>query len=641
MKKLIIFLLCLSITTVIEAREIPVEEFFKDSTIISLNVSPDGKHYAATVKINGDTQLAVLDAKTKQIKARFNFKRDNLEIGRFGWFNNERVYATMIRKVGPLAQAARTGYLFAGSIDGTKKVQLLPAPKKPGRSAERPRNYNFMSFLKDDPRNILISMSKGGFTEVYKLNVYTGSRKKVDKSPKKYASLLIDHNKEVRVSVSTDPDEEKVYIHTRKQGADDWEAFAEYDDKSVGIDPLGFSKDNQKVFLNVREKGKQRGIYLLDLKTKDMQLIHEIKGDADVIGSVYDNDTDKPEIVGIRMMPGKYETQFFDVSHPRAKLDAGLRAAFPEDEVSLVNLTDDGNKALVRVWSDRRPGRFFMMDTKTFKLEYLLDVRDWVKPEEMAEMKAVSFKARDGLEVRGYLTLPKGKSKDLPMILMVHGGPYGVQDRWGYNREVQFFANRGYAVFQVNYRGSGGRGSSYQYDAYKQMGMEMQDDLTDATLWAVEQGYADKERLCIYGASYGGYASMMGVVKEPDLYKCAIAYVGLYDINLWKKADTWRSEYGRRFVREAWGIDDPEFVKERSPINHLDKLKAAIFLVHGKDDARVVIDNHDDLAEALDERGYPYESLVKAFEGHGFRNPENNYELYTKLQKFLEKHIGK
>ncbi|MCO7227089.1 S9 family peptidase [Pleionea sp. CnH1-48] len=640
MKKLFIFLLCLSITTVIEAREIPVEDFFKDSTIISLNVSPDGKHYAATVKINGNTQLAVLDAKTKQIKARFNFKRDNLEIGRFGWFNNERIYATMIRKIGPLAQAARTGYLFAGSIDGTKKVQLLPAPKKPGRSAERPRNYNFMNFLRDEPRNILISMSKGGFTEVYKLDVYTGSRRKVDKSPEKNASLRADHNHEVRVSVSRDPDEEKVRIHTRKKNSKEWELLNEYDDKSVGISPMSFTKDNDHVYLNVREKGKKRGIYLLNLNTKKMDLVYEIEGDADLSGSVFDGDYRTPELVGIQMMPGYLETHFFDPSHPRAKLQAGLQAAFPGEQVDIINHVADGTKALVRVWSDRRPGRFFMMDTKSFKLEYLLDVRDWIKPEEMAEMKPFSFKARDGLEIRGYLTLPKGKSKNLPLVQYVHGGPFGVQDEWRYDRAVQFLANRGYAVMQVNYRGSGGRGSDFIYDNYKKMGREMQDDLTDAVLWSVKEGIVDKERVCIYGASYGGYAAMMGPIREPDLYKCAIPYVGVYDIRAFKYDIYHKSRYGRKNEEEAWGYGDEAFMAERSPRDHVNKLKAALFLVHGKDDPICPMEHYYSLTEALDEIDYPYESLVKPFEGHGFRNPENNYELYTKIEKFLEKHIG-
>ncbi|MCW8875780.1 MAG: prolyl oligopeptidase family serine peptidase [Kangiellaceae bacterium] len=625
------------------SQKLPVEAFYKNPDISSLRISPDGKHFAAIVEIKNDKKLAVLDAKTKKIKHIFSFSQGHREIGPIGWFNNERVYAEMVQKVGPLAQAARTGYLFAGNIDGSRKNQILPRPRSAGRTSELPKNFRIVNFLHDDPKYVLISMADGKFEKIYKLNIYTGAKTTFEKSPYKYSGLILDHNGIARAIEQDHPDDKKYRIYLRNAKTDAWELFKEFDTKKVGMSVTDISHDLKSLIINVRDKGKKRGLYRLDLSTKDFSLIKEIPGDASIEGHIYhyNKEMKVSELIGFRQMPGYIVDTYLSEEHPGAVIRESLKEAFANQIVDIVNTTRDGKKSLIRAWNDRNPGTYYLLDNETNNVEYLLDSIPWLNPEQLAPMEPIAFNARDGLEIRGYLTRPIGKKKDLPMIIYVHGGPYGPKDSWGYERDTQFLANRGYAVLQVNYRGSGGRGSAFQYDAYRQMGAEMQDDLTDATLWAVKEGIADKDRVCIYGASYGGYASMMGVVKEPDLYKCAVAYVGVYDIAIQtKESDTAEIKWGREFLEDAWNAYDKDFVRERSPIYHLDKLKAAVMLVHGKDDPRCPIEQYDALADALDERDYPYESVVKAFEGHGFRNEENNYDLYSKMEKFLEKHIG-
>jgi dipeptidyl aminopeptidase/acylaminoacyl peptidase len=643
MKKILLLLIgCFSLIVFAE-KPLPVETFFKNPQFGSLRISPDGKHFAATVLYKDKMVLAILDAKTSTIKTVIPMAQDKREIGEFGWLNNERVYAEMVARVGPLAEARPTGYLFASNINGKKRVQLLPSNNIPGQPDERPRYFSIVNRLKDDERRILISMSDAGFNTIYKLNVYTGRRVPVDKAPAKNTLLYPDYNGNVRVAFETDNDDEKVRIYLRKDNQKEWYVFKEFDKKNLGIKPLAITLDQQHLLIDGSDENNQNVVYKLNLFDKKFEKIKVLDGDASITSTIrfYNKEYGAYSIVGVRQVPGFVRSTFFDDNSEAAQLYNQLSSIFPDQEVRILNTTDSGKHSLVAVWSDRNPGTFFLFDHKKNNLNYLLDLRPNIDPEQMAAMEPVSFKARDGMEIRGYLSRPLGVKQNLPMIVMVHGGPYGESDTWGFNRETQFFANRGYAVLQINFRGSGGRGGSFEYDAYRQIGAEMQDDLTDGTLWAIENGIADKDRVCIYGTSYGGYAAMMGVVKEPDLYQCAIAYVGVYDIAIQtEESDTADSEYGRRFLVDAWNAYDESFVRERSPIYHLDKLKAAVMLVHGKDDPRVPIEQYDALAEALDDINYPYESIVKAFEGHGFRNEQNNYELYSKIEKFLEKHIG-
>lgn len=645
--KLVYSVLLLLLSTFVLAEPMPVENYFKNPDISGVSISPNGRYYAATVTLNNEKQLAILDSKTKELKQLFSFASEDREIGSFGWFNNERIYASMVVKVGPLDSARPTGYLFAGNVDGSKRIQLLPEPAKPGRSGDRPRGYSIFNRLKDDEKHILISMSEAGYQVIYKLNIYTGSKIKVDKSPYKYMRLISDRHGNVKGGIQSDPDNQKYIIHIRDLKTDKWEVFASVDEKKGGMSPIGFNADASTLYLEIENEEQKRGVYAFDVNKKSFDLVKAIQGDADIeqFIRVYDAENNFYELVGFRQMPGYVEDTFLDDKSSGAKFLKSLSQAFPGQVVDLVNSTEDGSKSLVRVWADTNPGTFFVFHHEKNELEYLLDTLPWIEREKLSPMEPIAFKARDGLEIRGYLTRPLGKKKDLPMVVYVHGGPYGPKDSWGYNysnRDTQFLASRGFAVLQVNYRGSGGRGEDFQYGAYLKMGAEMQDDLTDATLWAVEQGIADKNRICIYGASYGGYAAMMGVVKEPDLYQCAIAYVGVYDIAIQtEESDTAQSEYGVRFLKEAWNAYDEKFVRERSPIYHLDKLKAGVFLVHGEDDPRVPIEQYEALAEALDKRNYPYKSNVQPLEGHGFRYEKNNYVLYKQIEDFLNQYIGK
>jgi len=260
----------------------------------------------------------------------------------------------------------------------------------------------------------------------------------------------------------------------------------------------------------------------------------------------------------------------------------------------------------------------------------------------MAERRPLHFKAGNGTELEAILTFPKGVPEtNLPMVLLPHGGPIGVQDDWYYDDQAQFLANRGYLVLQVNFRGSSGRGTDFIKAGYRQWGTGIQQDLIDGVKWAIAEKYADPKRICVFGASFGGYSAMMAVIRAPGMFQCAVGYAGIYDMAMrYTKGDTQESELGRNALRVEMG-DDPAELAANSPDKLADQINVPVFLIHGEDDQRAPFAQAKAMRAALDAAHKPYEWMSKPGEGHGFYDEKNNIELYTRLQAFLEKYIGK
>lgn len=318
----------------------------------------------------------------------------------------------------------------------------------------------------------------------------------------------------------------------------------------------------------------------------------------------------------------------------------GLEQAFPGMAVRITSQTQDGKTALVSVRSDRNPGDFYVMDVASKKVDYAASRREWLDPEKMGPVKPIELKARDGLALHGYLTVPSGSDgKKLPLVVMPHGGPYFTQDVWGFDLDAQILASAGYAVLQLNFRGSDGYGLAFARAGAHQWGKAMQDDLTDATRWAIAQGIADGNRICMYGGSYGGYASLMGVVREPDLYRCTVGYVGVYDLpKHYTMGDVRESQSGRAFLKE-W-VGEPSQLAAVSPNLLADRIKVPVFLAAGGEDERTPIRHTKLMEQALVKAGKPVETLYFSTEGHGFYKREHRKEFYTRLLGFLDRHIG-
>jgi dipeptidyl aminopeptidase/acylaminoacyl peptidase len=317
-----------------------------------------------------------------------------------------------------------------------------------------------------------------------------------------------------------------------------------------------------------------------------------------------------------------------------------LNAKFPDHLVTLAGSDDGDKRMLVSAVSDRDPGSVALFDTDTMSLRPLYQVADWIHPDRMAQRKPFQFKASDGTELFGYLTLPPGREAHaLPTVLLPHGGPIGPSDSWSYDADAQFLASRGYAVVQVNYRGSGGRGPDFQLSGYKHFGDRIQQDIHEGLQWAIDQGYANPARVCVYGGSFGGYSALMQPILYPGQYKCAIDYAGVSDWTIgFHKSDTARFKAGRTYFSES--IGDEKDARAISPLYRLDKFNVPVLIAHGEDDPRVPYQNAKALRAALDKAGKPYEWLSRPKEGHGFYAQKNREALYEQMEAFLARYLG-
>ncbi len=348
---------------------------------------------------------------------------------------------------------------------------------------------------------------------------------------------------------------------------------------------------------------------------------------------------DHKDYYAVITMDDRPGLHFFDEDSDEALLSQAIAKSFPGQFAYISNVTRDGKRAIVHVSSDRNPGDYYLFDLATRNAQLLVHARPWVDPNVARPMEPVQITARDGITMHGFLTTPAGP-KPYPLVVLPHGGPHGIFDYWGYEPEVQMLASRGYAVLQVNYRGSGGYGIQFEKIGYKQWGLSMQDDLTDATRWAVTQGYTDAQHICIYGGSYGGYAALEGAAREPDLYKCAVGYAGVYDLRVQvDRSDTHRSDMGMSYLDTVLGTDRDDLLR-RSPLGGVKQIKANILLMHGGEDPRVPIKNFDEFTQALRDNGKQYETLVEPKEGHGFFVPAHREAAYQKLLDFLDRNIG-
>lgn len=626
-------LLCLPTMPAV-ADLIPVSEFVKQPEFTIVSLSPDGRYLAVGAPDEGRTNLAILDiSDPNALTSTGAFRLPNREsVLRIWWANDERVVFTTARQFGGLAQPLPTGKLYAVSYDGRRKRQLYGVQEGSlvGRSAE------IIDLLEDDREHVLISTYASDRPKpmAEKINIYTARTTGVETSPLKNGGLVTDATGAVRFAWGQS-DEGHFEFAFREPGEAAWDAF-EHGFGEDRVQPLGFTEDGKRMYVSSQQAGRL-GVFEINLNTQEARplITHETVTVDQVLWNA-----DETRIVAATFMDGIPETLILDGDDRVVQLTAQLTRLFPDEQVEVVSFTDDGGRALVRTWSDRQPSTYYLLDLANGELRFLFSSRAWIEAKEMRPMEPISFEARDGLTLHGYLTRPEDNAENRPMVVLIHGGPHGIRDRWGFNREVQLLAHYGYAVLQVNFRGSGGYGRSFEEMGYERWGTTMQDDITDATAWAIEQDIADPDRICLYGGSYGGYATLAGLVREPDLYQCGFAFAGVYDLALMKRVgDIPESEAGRAILERYLGSDRDDLIA-RSPAENVERINAALFIAHGRRDERVPMAQFRSLTRALDRADIPYETLVFNREGHGIYEQGNRIRFYSALLEFLHQEIG-
>ena len=602
-------------------KEISVEDFMKSPGNFGYQLSPDGNYITFSSAWENRSNIFVKKMGDDSEPVRVSSSKDRDIAGSF-WKDDTLLY---VKDKG----GDENFHIYSTTFNGTEEKDLTPYPNV---------TVGLLSSLQGVKDEILIMMNKEDATvfDVYKLNVKTGETTHVAKNPGNISNWLADRNGEVRVAVASDGVVGTVLY--RDSEKDEFKPFIEL---AAGdeVTPLAFSKDNKHIYATSNKGRDKVEVVKYDLEGKE-EVVMSNK-EVDVTGVLYSAEQDK-------LLYGAYITdkphyQFFDENFEKLFRKIQDKLGVHESELGINDYNKEMTKFIVSVSSDTVYGKYYYYDSLTDKLTELATLSPWLKSEELSEMHPISYKSRDGLTINGYLTLPKNKeAKNLPLIVNPHGGPW-ARDMWGFNPEVQLLANRGYAVLQVNFRSSTGYGKEFLQAGNKQWGLKIQDDITDGVQWAIDQGIADPKRIGIYGASFGGYATLAGITFTPDLYAAAVDYVGVS--NIFTLLNTippyWETMREMFYERVGHPEKDKELLTAASPVFHAEKIKTPLFVAQGANDPRVNKAESDQIVEALRARGVDVEYMLKENEGHGFQNEENKIEFYNAMLKFLDSHLKK
>jgi len=596
-----------------------LEDFFRKPDKSMVRLSPSGRYLAYMQPHERRLNVFVRDLETGEVtRATSVTDRD---LAGYAWANDERL--VYLRDSG----GDENYHLYAVSRDGSGPLDLTPFEGV---------KCSIVDQLEEVDEEILFQMNRRNpeLFDVYRLDVNTGEMKLLGENPGNIQQWITDHDSRLRLATTTDGVNTSILF--RDEETDPWRTVASYNFKE-GASPLMFTFDNEGLYVASNIGRDKAAVYEYDLRRGEpTKLIFE-HPEVDVSG-VLKSRVDR-KLIAVAYTTDRAGYRFLDEEWLRVQrfLDERLAGY----EYHLTSHSRDEKRFIVYSASDRTRGSYHLLDREKMELTKLFDLSPWLDENELAPMKPVSYAARDGLTVHGYLTLPPGREPaDLPLVVNPHGGPWH-RDVWGFNPEVQFLASRGYAVLQMNFRSSTGYGRRFMEAGFGKWGLEMQADISDGVRWAVEQGVADPARVAIYGGSYGGYAALAGLTFTPELYACGVSYVGVSSLFTWIASIP---PYWKPYLEMMYEmVGHPERDKDRfvatSPLHHADRIRAPLLVAQGANDPRVRKEESDQIVEALKKRGVPVEYMVKDNEGHGFRNEENIFEFYRALERFLGEHL--
>lgn len=636
--------LCMSV----QAQGLTLEDFARHEQFIEVKISPTGQYLAATRRgADGLIELVVIDRLKMQLLSQRHFSGKD-SIGSFEWANNERLLVSVAREGGALERPTPTGELFAMDANGKRSMFLTGMNSRDKSTTVS----TVIDWLPQEEDNVVISeynwRNTDPFVSFHKLNIRSGRKKGLGSAPIRavagFMAALTDSEGYPKLVVGLDPkDTDKQIIMYRAERSGDWRTVASYQRKVGSFSPLVFSQDDTAVYGLSDTTTNTTALAKLDIAT-GIETLLMVSEDADIFPIFSFKHGRATELMGASFEYDQLGSHFMTEVQDKTASSTiqGLLSAFPNKAVKLTSATADNKLMILEVASANDPRAFYLFDAEKKQIGFLLDAAPWFANQTLPQTQSITYKARDGQEIVALLTLPHDReAKNLPLVLMPHGGPHGIRDSLGtMNEDVKVLAANGYAVLQPNFRGSGGFGKAFLTAGYKKWGTLMIDDMTDGVRHIIAQGIADERRVAVYGGSYGGYASLMSAIREPELYRCAINFVGMSDLSLmYKEGDTTEHNLGIDTLETYIGRSD-EVLKGQSAIHNLDKLKAPVFIIHGAEDQRVPLIQAEVLKKAFDERGHPYEWLVKEKEGHGFYTPENNVERWQRMLAFLDKHMA-
>ena len=638
----------------------PIEHFFESSPYTAAQLAPDARFLAVRVALPGKREsLAVVNLETGEIKAAAGFS--DVDVGNFMWINDQRlVFDTADMQIDK-GHLDRAPGLFGVNRDGSGYQQLVMREGEmegvvqgTNSNIKRAPLLKWNHFLLRQPGaqdsdfvyviNPQFDGSEMRYVDLRKVHTINGRAQSVA-HPANVRSWLLDHKGEPRIAVSLERDIRTV--HYRDPGTDEWRVLVSYNVNTGSpgaFTPLAFAPDGTLYVETYAGKDKL-AVHTFDFTTGHVNPQAKIEtGDYDFDGTLIAN---REKLLGMRLTTDAESTMWFD---PRMKAVQDTVDALLPATANLISVAarPAAPWVLVESFSDVAPRSFMVYNTETKVLRKIGSSQPNINPKQMGQQQAIKYKARDGLEIPGLLTLPPGSNgKNLPLVVLVHGGPYSRGASWGWKADTQFLASRGYAVLEPEFRGSTGFGYAHFRAGWKQWGLAMQNDLADGAAWAIKQGTADPKRICIAGASYGGYAALMGLVNDPGLFKCAINWVGVTDINLlydgkWYFEDNISQRSRKYSMPELIGdqVKDAAQFKATSPLMQAAKITQPVLLAYGGADRRVPAYHGEQFYKAVKQHNSNAQWVLYPAEGHGWLLPQTNIDFWSRVEKFLDQHIG-
>ncbi len=608
-----------------DSNHIPVEDFFRNPALASVHISPDGTTLAYLKSWKSRMNVFVMPLLDPQAEKQITFVED--------------------RNIVDLAWKEADTILYQKDLDGDENFHIFSVNILTSASRDLTPyagvRAGFADPLEDVSKtDVLITMNLKNrqLFDLYRVNVQSGALKLVTENKYKLTHWLIDHEGRARGGLSDDG-VDSIFYFEKVRGKPFVPIFKT--DFRNSFQPIGFTSDNQHIYVMSNLNRDLIELVEIDPNLPEKNFVLKTlyrHPKYDLGGGTYS--PARKTLDRLWIVTDRAETVFL-VDKDQADWEE-LRRLFGGQSLAISNMSRDENMWVVRTLSDRSRGEYFVFNRTTRKTWSLGQVAPWLNPAQMAEMKTIHYNARDGLNIEGYLTLPRNRpAKNLPVVVNPHGGPW-ARDEWRFNPEAQFLASRGYAVLQMNFRGSTSYGRKFWQASFKNWGLSMQDDITDGVKWLVGQGIADPRHICIYGASYGGYATLAGVTYTPKLYACAVDYVGVSNLMTFMKTipPYWKPFLEMMYAMVGNPEKDKALMEAASPALHADRIKTPLFIAQGANDPRVNKAESDQMVEALRKRGVTVEYMVKNNEGHGFHNEENRFDFYRTMEKFLAKHLG-
>jgi len=632
----------------------PAEAFFNYEAFTGATLSPTGRYLAMRVpnEQNGRYMLAVYDSVERKVKVVSKFA--SRDVAAIQWVNDERILFDTSDKRRAAGTTVDGPGLWAVNADGSEIRQLVTLNSA---DAAGPKMLGWNHFMgpvgAQDSEWVYITTSVYDSSSrqvegvnLLRLNTLTGRTESV-RRPADVKGYTLDEAGKPRLAVAYTDNNPTVTYYLRDGDTDDWKKLTSFDAfKADGgsFAPVKYARDGT-LYVTSRKDGDKSAIYTYDFKANklsDKPVVqlehHDFDGDLRLRDG---------KLIGIHYEADAEGTLWLDPAYKALQDEVDKQLPSTINTLAIPRRAGTPN-VLVRAYSDVQPGVYFLYNRDSKKLDLIGQTRPQIKAEEMGTQDVVRYAARDGLQIPAVLTLPpKGAGKKHPLVVMVHGGPYVRGTNYGWHPQTQFLASRGYAVLEPEFRGSTGYGDKHYRAGWKQWGLKMQDDIADGVKWAIAQGHVDPKRVCIAGASYGGYATLMGLVNDPDMYQCGINWVGVTDINLmyngnWQFEDDMGETWKKHGMPEMVGdqVKDAAQLKATSPLEQAARIKRPLILAYGAADKRVPLSHGLKFREAVQETNKDVEWILYNEEGHGWALPKNSIDFWTRVEKFLDRTIG-